>query len=154
MASSEVMFLITLMVLLPLMPLFFMFVVGALIERRHMRSILAREATFRGFPVSNLKRLPEGAAEAFLASGSVVLSADGWKTMLAGFRKIFGGRFKSIEPVLERARREAVLRLLEDARARGADCVHNVRLETSNLSSTQSLMIEVIAYGTAMKLRK
>jgi uncharacterized protein YbjQ (UPF0145 family) len=150
----EVILIIILLVLLPFLPMFFIWGIGATIERRHMKRILAREAQFAGFPVSNLKRLPEGAQEAFLSSGSVVLSADAWKTMLAGFRKIFGGRFKAIEPVIERARREAILRLLEDARGRGADCVHNVRLETANISNTQSLAIEVIAYGTAVKLTK
>jgi len=154
MTGPEVVLLVLLMVLLPFVPLLLIWGIGAWGERRHMRAILAREAQFRGFPVSNLRRAPEGARDAFLVSGSVVLSADAWKTMLAGFRKIFGGRFRSIEPVLERARREAILRLLEDARSRGADAVHNVRLETANLSSTQSLMIEVIAYGTAVKLNR
>ncbi|MBU1068176.1 YbjQ family protein [Myxococcota bacterium] len=150
----EVILIITLVLLLPFVPMFIIWAIGAWGERRHIRRILEREAQFRGFPVSNLKRLPEGAQEAFLASGSVVLSADAWKTMLAGFRKIFGGRFKSIEPVIERARREAILRLLEDARSRGADCVHNVRLETANISNTQSLAVEVIAYGTAVRTRR
>jgi uncharacterized protein YbjQ (UPF0145 family) len=154
MTGPEVALILFLVVLLPFLPLFLFWGIGAWGERRHMRSILAREADFRGFPVSNLRRMPAGCRDGFLVAGSVVLSADAWKTMLAGFRKIFGGRFHSIEPVLERARREAVLRMLEDARARGADAVHNVRLETANLSSTQSLMIEVIAYGTAVKLPK
>ena len=154
MTGPEVALLVMLFILLPFLPLFLFSGIGAWGERRHMRSILAREADFRGFPVSNLRRPPTGAHGAFLVAGSVVLSADAWKTMLAGFRKIFGGRFRSIEPVLERARREAILRLLEEARSRGADAVHNVRLETANLSSTQSLMIEVIAYGTAVKLAK
>ncbi len=154
MSEPEVFLIIIFALVIPFLPLFLIWGIGAWGERSHMRRILAREAQFRGFPVSNLKRMPEGAVEAFLATGSVVLSADAWKTMLAGFRKIFGGRFRSIEPVIERARREAILRLLEEARSRGADCVHNVRLETANISNTKSLMVEVVAYGTAVKLSK
>ncbi len=142
---------ILLLVLLPLvfifLPPFFMFVTGALIERSHMKSILRREEHFRSLRTSNLRQIPAGARQAVFLTGSVVLSADGWKTMLAGFRQVFGGRMRSIEPVLERARREALLRLLREAESLGATQVINIRFETANMRSTQGLMVEVVAYG-------
>lgn len=60
------------------------------------------------------------------------------------------------EPLLDRARREAMLRMTEEARSQGYDAVYNVRLETSRLASSRgdgkgTAGIEMLAYGTAVK---
>ena len=57
---------------------------------------------------------------------------------------------------MERGRREAILRMKEDARKAGYDAVINVRLETSRLADADGARtagVEVIAYGTGLKLR-
>lgn len=56
---------------------------------------------------------------------------------------------------MDRGRREAVVRMKEQARGMGATMIFNVRFETSSLSEDQSgkqLMFsaEFIAYGTAL----
>jgi uncharacterized protein YbjQ (UPF0145 family) len=88
--------------------------------------------------------------QAFLVHGTVVVSADYFKTFVAGLRHLIGGRFRSYETLLERARREAVLRLKAEARAKGARLVVCVRFETTSISSGWAPAIEVLAYGTAL----
>lgn len=130
-------------------------VVGAIIERRHYRSIREREAATAGLPVVNLRTLEPGriVADARLVTSSVVISHDNFKRFLAQLRKIFGGRLHSYESLLDRARREAVLRL--KAQCPDAHIVMNLRLDTSNIASTQGKKgigaIEVVASGTAVR---
>ena len=56
---------------------------------------------------------------------------------------------------MDRGRREAILRMKEAARARGAKSVFNVRFETASLSEAHAgarpmFSAEFIAYGTAL----
>ena len=77
--------------------------------------------------------------------------------MLASLRNIFGGKVAAYESLVDRARREAVLRMKE--KAPNADIVLNTRIETSTIgrsaNSRRSIgSIEAIAYGTAVSYRK
>lgn len=129
-------------------------VVGASIERSHYRSIVEREAGFRARPAISTKELdaPVSIQSASLAVGSVVVSVDHFKRFLSGFRMIFGGEVRSYSSLIDRARREAVLRMKESQP--DADAFLNTRLETSTISSTAGNegmgTIEVLAYGTAV----
>ncbi len=128
--------------------------VGASLERSHYRSIIEREARFRARPAISTKELdaPVPIQSASLAVGSVVVSVDHFKRFLSGFRMIFGGEIRSYSSLIDRARREAVLRMKESQP--GADAFLNTRLETSTISSTAGNegtgTIEVLAYGTAV----
>ena len=58
---------------------------------------------------------------------------------------------------MRRPNREAILRLQEAAQANGYDALVNVRLETSRLASSSrggqgTAGVEVLAFGTALKL--
>lgn len=144
---------------IPLLILVFAYFVGSAIERKHYRQILAREDKAHGFPVVTFDKLPDdwrvGSVE--LVTGSVVISVDYFKRIIAGLRSLVGGRVKTYEPLLDRARREALLRMTEDAQARGYDAVINVRLETSRLANSRRdgkgiAGIEMLAFGTAITL--
>jgi uncharacterized protein YbjQ (UPF0145 family) len=132
-------------------------VFGRASERRHFREIARREAELRDVLVFNERRPPEGREfrEAALVVGSVVIAEDYFKRIAAGLRGFFGGRVTVYESLMDRGRREAVLRMKEQARRRGATMVFNVRFETSSLAvdgGGQSPMFsaEFIAYGTAL----
>ena len=93
--------------------------------------------------------------DAVLVTGSVVISIDYFKRLLALIRNIFGGRVSSYESLVERARREALLRMKEQAAQHGCAMVVNVRLETAAIgyranSKQQIGSVETIAYGTAL----
>lgn len=129
-------------------------VVGSGIERSHYRSIVEREARFGGQPALSTKQLdaPGPLRSASLATGSVVVSVDHFKRFVSGFRMIFGGEVRSYSSLIDRARREAVLRMKESQP--DADAYINTRLETSTIASTTGDegigTIEVLAYGTAV----
>lgn len=133
---------------------------GSYAERRHYRSIREREEGFLTLPAVSLRLLtePERAERSYLVSGSAVISVDYFKRVLAGLRSLVGGRVKSYESLLDRARREALLRLKEQAR--GADEIVNLRIETTSISKgsmnrDQSVStVEALAYGTAVTYRK
>lgn len=145
----------------PIALLVFAYLIGSLIERRHFANIRKRESNLRGFPVTTFERLPERwqVSDTGLVSGSIVVSLDYFKRVIAGLRAIVGGRVKTYEPLLERARREALLRMTEDARRAGYDAVINVRLETSRLANAagngnSTAGVEMLAFGTAVKLER
>jgi uncharacterized protein YbjQ (UPF0145 family) len=133
-------------------------VVGSRIERSHYASIEEREARFQGQLALSTKQsdAPGAVRSATLATGSVVISVDHFKRFLSGFRMIFGGEIRSYSSLIERARREAVLRMKESQP--DAHAYVNTRLETSTISSTRGNegigTIEVLAYGTAVQYER
>ena len=143
---------------IPLALLVVTYFIGTTLERRHYASIRKRESRWRNFPAITIRSIPSHwqVIECTLITGSVVISVDYFKRFLAGLRMIFGGRVKAYETLLDRARREALLRLKEDAVERGCQAVVNVRLETCRLANarkSQSIAgLEVLAFGTGVKL--
>lgn len=128
---------------------------GRRVERSHLRDIARREEAVRHLIVTNTKFIPPELDFKFaeMLTGEVVIASDYFKNFAAGIRGFFGGRVRSLETLLERARREAILRVLEQAAAKGAVAVFNIRLETTNIGTTQgkkqAAMGEMVAYGTA-----
>ena len=85
----------------------------------------------------------------------MVVSVDYFKRILAKFRNFFGGNVQSYETLIDRARREAVLRMKESCQ--DADMIINLRLETSSItkgSGKQVGSVEVLSYGTAIYVLK
>ena len=131
------------------------FVFGRINERNHFQSLKQRESELASLATFN-KRTPPAdltAAQAGLVTGNVVVSIDYFKRLLAALRNILGGRVTSYQTLVERARREAILRMKEQAKAMAAQQVYNVRLETSTISGDDGNIgsIEVFAYGTALR---
>ena len=129
---------------------------GTYAEKRHYKSIFEREAFLRKKVLTFAERFPpptQIAPEVLLVAGNVVISIDYFKQVVAGLRSLVGGRITSFESLLDRARREAILRMKEDAYAAGAQSIFNVKIETSSISRgkrDQIGSVEVLAYGTAV----
>lgn len=131
------------------------YVVGQIVEQRHYRSIIKREKQLREMPIIASKKLPEEfiPCSTQLIYGNVVISVDFFKKFVAGLRMLAGGRVGSYESLIDRGRREALLRMREEAFALRASYVFNVKMETSSISKgyRDSIgSIEVLAYGTAV----
>lgn len=130
---------------------------GQYSERKHYRSIMRREHASRNLLVFSAKTPPDtlAIASSKLVGGSVVISVDYFKRFVAGLRALIGGRMKSYETLVDRGRREAILRMKKEASALGANMIYNVKLETASISKGnrgQVGSVEVYAYGTALKL--
>ena len=128
---------------------------GTAAERRHYASIRQREEDLAPILLFSARLPPELALrrESRLVSGNAVISVDYFKAFVAGLRGLVGGRVTSYESLLDRARREALLRLKEDARALAPCKVFNIKVETSRISMGGGNLIgtvEVLAYGTAV----
>lgn len=133
------------------------FVFGQIAEKRHFSSIIRREGELRNLLCFTERRPPDsGPVDAALVCGSVVVSIDYFRQFVGSLRNFIGGRVSSYESLMERARREAVLRMKEEAKARGATSVWNIRLETASISKgakQNTASVEVMAYGTALTPR-
>jgi uncharacterized protein YbjQ (UPF0145 family) len=68
----------------------------------------------------------------------------------ASFKTLVGGELRGMTKMLAESRIEAQDRLLEAARAKGADAVLAMRFDASEFQVGQ----EICAYGTAVKIRK
>lgn len=128
---------------------------GRAAENRHFKSIIKREQTLKDIIAVNSRVPPmdQGPLSSTLVSGSVVISVDYFKRFLAGLRVLIGGRVTSYESLLDRARREAILRMKQQARDLDATMVFNTKLETASISKNARGAIgsiEVVAYGTAL----
>lgn len=129
---------------------------GRATEGAHYRSIRKRERQLAGILMFATKIPPVAYAHqttTALVSGSVVISSDYFKFFVASLRKLFGGRFRVYETLLDRARREAVLRMKREALRKGGNAVFNVKFETFNVTMGARggiAAVEVLAYGTAL----
>ena len=120
---------------------------------------MEREKQLLNLPVVTFKTLynPENKTikRSFLVQGSAVISIDYFKRLFSILKNITGGSISSYESLVDRARREAVLRMKAQAFG-NANIILNMRVETSSISQNannkQSVgSIEAYAYGTAVE---
>lgn len=132
------------------------YISGTIAERRHYRSIEKREQEILSMPLVSFKTQPRTdrtVRESRLVMGSAVISIDYFKRILAALRNIFGGEVSAYASLVDRARRESLLRMAQEAK--GADMVLNCRVETSSIGQSANRRkavgsIEALAYGTAI----
>ena len=85
-----------------------------------------------------------------LVQSSTVMSRHIGSDIGAGLKSIVGGRLGGYEKLLRDAREAVLAELVQEAQRRGADAILGFRLATSSVMDGAS---EVLAYGTAVKLR-
>ena len=131
------------------------------VEGRHYKSIRKREQEYSSLPAFNMSESDDDKIEkCWLVSGSTVISIDSFKRFVANFINLFGGRIITYESLLDRAKRESILRVKEQAREGNADGILNLRIETSSISKSSNQngdksigAVEILAYGTAFKVK-
>ena len=103
--------------------------------------------------ISNIEIIPGKRVSQHLGLvlGSTVRAKHAGKDILAGLKNIFGGELGGYTELLSEARQEATDRMIEQARAIGANAVINVRYSTSSIAAGAS---EILAYGTAVFLEE
>ncbi|MCG6970405.1 MAG: YbjQ family protein [Gammaproteobacteria bacterium] len=84
-----------------------------------------------------------------LVQGSSVRAKHVGRDIMAGLKNVFGGELKGYTELLQESRQEATDRMIEQARAVGANAVLNVRFSTSSVTAGAA---ELFAYGTAVIL--
>lgn len=122
---------------------------GRKAERNHWRSLDEQEKALAHISIDTNK-FSHSDGDGCLVSGNVVLANDYFKLVLANVRNFFGGTIGSYETIVERARREAIVRVKQEAQAAGLNHIMGLRLTTTQLKEIGG-MVEVLAYGTAVK---
>ncbi len=134
--------------------LFLGYFFGTRANKNHLQSLIKKESELARLPAVATRFPPQDTVyEQTLVSGNTVIANDYFKFFLAGLKSLFGGSLYSYESLLDRARREAVIRMKQQADALGADLIFNVKYTTTNLAAGEqgaSGMLEVFAYGTAL----
>ena len=85
-----------------------------------------------------------------IARGSTVRARHIGRDIFAGLRNLVGGEINEYTRLMAEAREQAIHRMIADAETLGADAIVNVRFMTSGVMNMAS---EVLAYGTAVKLK-
>ena len=85
-----------------------------------------------------------------LVKGTVVQSKNFGKDFMAGMKTLVGGEIVGYTEMLTEARQIATKRMVDEANALGADAILNFRFGSSAVMQGAA---EVIAYGTAVKLK-
>ncbi len=86
-----------------------------------------------------------------MVKGNTIRARHVGKDILAGLRMIVGGEITEYTKMLAESREQALDRLIADAKDKGADGIVCVRFTTSTVMRGAA---ELLAYGTAVKLRK
>ncbi len=131
---------------------------GKMNEKKHYTYIYQKEEELKDILILDEESLEFFTIEkSELVSGSVVISLDYFKRFIFGFINIFWGRVTVFEPLLDRARREALIRAKQKCKDAGCNAIAQLRIETSSISKwTKGSVwsVEVYAYWTALLTSK
>jgi uncharacterized protein YbjQ (UPF0145 family) len=81
--------------------------------------------------------------------GLTVRSRNAFSQMGAGLKSMFGGELRGMTKALVDSRNEVMSRMIDEARAKGANAVIAMRFDTSEMGETWT---EICAYGTAARI--
>ena len=99
----------------------------------------------------NIQYIPGQEFEALgMVKGTVVQSKHFGKDFMAGMKTLVGGEITGYTEMLIEARQIATKRMVDEAKALGADAVVSV---TYGSSAVMQGAAEVIAYGTAVRFK-
>lgn len=121
---------------------------GTRAERGHLKSLIIDEQKYQHIQVSSERFYePKGVNESILVVGSVVIAQDKFKQAVAAILSLFGKNLTVYEMLLDRARREAVLRAKRQANDAGCHALYGLRFEMTEVQGG----VEILAYGVAVK---
>jgi len=138
--------------------------IGRTIESRHFRRLEQHAQANADFFVTQLKSFPYAAATGLgkptagtvaptLICAEVVIASDYLKNFFASWRNFFGGEVRSYSRMTDRAKREAIARLIDQAKSLGFNAICNVRVETAEIGDRRKkgaqAMASCLAYATA-----
>ena len=85
-----------------------------------------------------------------LVKGSTIQTVNALRDIGAGLKTLVGGELTKYNQMMDNARKIATDRMVQEAQALGADAVVGVRYASSSIMQSAA---EVMAYGTAVKLK-
>lgn len=136
----------------PLLLLLIGWSVGRIKIRNHRTRLNQLENKLQQIRLHNVKY--KGANDdadvtADMLNASLVLSIDIFQRFLATFTQLTGGEHYNYTDLLDRGRRDALLRLKTQAHILGANDIYNIKIQSATIGAGKG--IEILAYGTAIK---
>ena len=99
----------------------------------------------------NIDYVPGQEIEALgIVKGTVVQSKNLGRDFMAGMKTLVGGEIVGYTEMLTEARQIATKRMVDEAKAMGADAVVNIRYGSSSVMQGAA---EIVVYGTAVKFK-
>lgn len=132
---------------------------GKRTEKKHYTSILEREEKFKHIVIlsdkdtRNMSNIQED--NSLMIAEATVVSIDAFKKLMASFVNIFWGKMKAYESLVDRARREAVLKVKQVAYENDYNALANLRIETSSITKNAKKTVgavEALAYASGIKI--
>jgi uncharacterized protein YbjQ (UPF0145 family) len=141
----------------PVMLLLFAWGVGTWMAARHEADLAERGTAVAHILVHDRGLLEDAVAgpnPPVMVTGEVTLGVDHFRGFLGQWKNLFGGQIRSYQMVLDRARREALMRLLEQTHSFGYNAVANVRIDFVDISGSaltrrKAADVSVLASATA-----
>jgi len=122
-------------------------------ERQHLKSMDEREVKLEDITLNTLDKSSENIeGDTRLLIGSIVISHDYFRTLIIIMKKLIGGNVRAYERLTLRGRREAIIRLKEDARRHGFNKIINIRFGGTQVAPKFITAVEIVAYGTGIRV--
>lgn len=147
-------------------PLLIAWIAGLLVTRAHEADLARRFTGLGQVNVHDLKCLLDAdprarddhTPPATLITAEATLGVDHCRGWFGQLKSLLGGQVASYDRVLDRARREVLMRLRERAVERGYNAIANVRIEFADISGSQAYrrkmaMVSILAAATAYRMR-
>ena len=110
-----------------------------------------RKGTEKNMLIVTTENIPGRETEALgLVKGSTIQTVNALRDIGSGLKTLIGGELTKYNEMMDKARRIATDRMIEEARGLGADAVVCLRFSTSSIMQSAA---EIMAYGTAVKFR-
>jgi len=102
--------------------------------------------------ITNIETVPgRTISEHFgLVSGSTIRAKHVGRDIMASLKNLVGGELKGYTQLLQESRKQAMDRMIAQAKQLGANAIVNVRFSTSSVAQGAA---ELYAYGTAVKIQ-
>lgn len=85
-----------------------------------------------------------------VVKGNTVRARHLGKDIIAGFKTMVGGEIQEYTKLMAESREQSIDRMVEEAKALGANAIVNVRFATSYIMSN---VAEILVYGTAVSVK-
>ncbi len=85
-----------------------------------------------------------------IVKGSTIQTVNAIRDIGAGLKTLVGGELKKYNEMMDKARKIATDRMVEEAQQLGADAIVAFRYSTSSIMQSAA---EIMAYGTAVKFK-
>lgn len=85
-----------------------------------------------------------------IVRGNTVRVRHAGRDLVASFRNLVGGEVTEYTKLMAECREQAIDRMIAEAESLGADAILEIRMATAEVMTHAA---EILAYGTAVKLR-